>query len=74
MPPQVNGFGIVGGVILMLAGFAYLFAPNFAISAFLVFAAILLIVVGVGILLTFPRTMLGTVAAAEWRPEEGLSR
>lgn len=57
--PHVNGLGIVGGVISLLAGFAFLFAPAFAISAFLVFAAILLIIVGVGILLTFPRSMPG---------------
>jgi uncharacterized membrane protein HdeD (DUF308 family) len=58
---QVSGWGIAGGAISLLAGFAFLFAPAVAASAFLTFAAILLIVVGVGVLLTFPRTMPGAV-------------
>lgn len=49
-----------GGVVSVLAGVTFLFAPAFAVSVFLTFAAILLIVVGIGILLTFPPTMSTT--------------
>jgi uncharacterized membrane protein HdeD (DUF308 family) len=54
---QVSGWGIVGGVISLLVGLAFLFAPALVGSAFVVVAAVLLIVVGVGVLLTLPRTM-----------------
>jgi uncharacterized membrane protein HdeD (DUF308 family) len=62
---QVSAWGIVGGVISVLAGFAFLFAPGLVGSAFIAFAAILLIVVGVGVLLTFPRTIPGAAVAGE---------
>lgn len=54
---RVSGWGIAGGAISLLAGFAFLFAPALVGSAFIAFAAVLLIVVGVGVLLAFPRTM-----------------
>ena len=47
--------GIVSGVISLIAGIVTFTLPGLAVSAFLIFGAIMLIVVSVSTLLTLPR-------------------
>ena len=54
--------GIVSGVIAIIAGIVTFTLPSLAVTAFLVFGAILLIVVSISTLLTLPRK--STVAAS----------
>ena len=55
LPSGTRTLLVVSGILSLLAGIVVIFAPIFAAGVFLTIAAILLIVIGISVLITYPR-------------------